>query len=139
MKGLEFFVHNDSDALRIELAGSLCGADAETVYQAWQRVALTDALKRAIVDITFITIADEHGRALLAVMHRFGARIGAHSPESSAIAQTIVSEPVGISDSKPGWLRRIVTFLLAEQPAHAALPAQAEIVNLASHTGAPAR
>jgi hypothetical protein len=35
-------------------------------------VALPD-VKPVIVDVTFIVEADEHGRALLLVMHRFGA------------------------------------------------------------------
>ena len=55
-----------------------------------------------IVDITFITEADEHGRALLVVMHRFGSRIIAQLPESSAIARPIVSKPIQTDGSRPG-------------------------------------
>ena len=129
MDGLQFFVHNDSDGVRVELAGSLRGADVETVHKAWQRAALTDALKRVIVDITFLADADEYGRALLAVMRRFGARIIAQSPESSAIAQPIVTEPIETDGSKLGWLHRLMTFLLEERPAGAAFPAQARIAS----------
>jgi hypothetical protein len=133
MNGLQFFVHDDPDAVRVELAGSLRGADVETVHQAWQRAALTmDALRPVIVDITFITDADDHGRALLVVMYRFGVRIIAQSPESSAIAQPIVSKPIQTDGSRPGWFHRLITFLMKERPANAALPAQAEILNLAS-------
>jgi len=117
MNGLQFFVHNDPDAVRIELAGSLLGVDVETVRQAWQKVALADAVKPVIVDITFITEADEHGRALLLVMHRLGARIIAQSPESSAIAQPIVIQPIETDGSKPGWFHRLIMFLLEERPA----------------------
>ena len=63
-----------------ELAGNLGGADLETARQAWQRATATDALKPVIVDITFISGAGEQGRALLAAMHRFCARIVAESP-----------------------------------------------------------
>jgi hypothetical protein len=49
--------------------------ETETVHQAWQREAFTDALRPVIVGITFITEADQHGRALLVLMHRFGAQI----------------------------------------------------------------
>jgi hypothetical protein len=121
MNGLQLFVHNDADAQRFELAGSLCEADVEVVYQALQRVALADALKPLIVDITFVTEADEPGRALLLAMHRFGARIVAQSPESSAIAQPIVSQPIEADDSKMGWFHRLTTFLLEERRAGAAM------------------
>jgi hypothetical protein len=117
MDGLQFFVHNDSDAVRVELAGSLRGADVETVHQAWQMAALTDGLKPVIVDITFITDTDECGRALLVVMRRFGARIVAQSPESSAIAQPIVTKAIKIAGSMPRWFHRLMTFLLEERPA----------------------
>ncbi len=132
MNGLQFFVHDDADAVRIELAGSLRGTDAETVYRAWKRAALPDVLKRVVVDITFVTDADEYGRALLVVMHRYGARIVAQSPESSAIAQPIVNEPIEIAGSRPGWLRRLIAFLREDRPGGAAFPAQADMINLVS-------
>jgi hypothetical protein len=68
MNGLRFFTHNESDAVRFELAGPLCGADVESLHQAWQREALHDALRAVVVDITFITETDQHGRALLTVI-----------------------------------------------------------------------
>jgi len=132
MNGLQFFVHDDPDAVRVELAGSLRGADVETVHHAWQGVAFTNALKPVIVDITFITHADEHGRALLIVMHQSGARIVAQSPESSAIAQPIVIQPIEAHEPRPGWFHRLTMFLLEERPASAALPAQAGIPNAVS-------
>jgi hypothetical protein len=133
MNGFQFFVHNDPDAVRIGLAGSLRGADAEALHQAWQRAALRDdPVKPVIVDITFIRDADEQGRALLIAMHRSDVRIVAQSPESSAIARPIVIQPIETHDPKPGWFHRLTMFLLEEQPAEAALPAQAENVNHAS-------
>jgi len=115
MNGLRFSIKNDIDAVRIELAGSLGGVDVETVYQAWQSEAWNDALKPVIVDITLITEADKHGRALLIVMHRFGAQIIANSRESSAIAQPIVTEHVGPPTSKPGWFGRLIGLLRNDQ------------------------
>jgi hypothetical protein len=145
MNGLQFFLHNDPDAVRVEFAGSLRGADVEAARQAWQRAILlsaraedplravnSDALKPVIVDITFITHADEHGRALLIVMHQSGARIVAQSPESSAIAQPIVIQPIEAHEPRPGWFHRLTMFLLEERPASAALPAQAGIPNAVS-------
>jgi hypothetical protein len=132
MNGLQFFVHNDPDAVRVELAGSLCGADVDALHHAWQRAASADVLKPVIVDITFTTDAGEHGQALLLVMHRSGVRIIAQSHESSAIAQPIVIQPVETDDPKPALLHRLIMFLREERHADATLPAQAEIRNLTS-------
>ena len=133
MSGFQFFAHNDPDAVRIELAGSLRAADAETLHQAWQRAALKDdPVKPVIVDITFVRAADEQGRALLIAMHRSGVRIVAQSPESSAIARPIVIQPIETHDPKPGWFHRLTMHLLEEQPVGTALPAQAENRNHAS-------
>jgi ABC-type transporter Mla MlaB component len=118
MNGLRFLRHNDSDAVRFELAGSLGGVDAETLHQVWQGEVFIDALRPVIVDITSITEVDQHGRALLIMMHRFGARIISQSPVSSAIAQTCVHEPVDASVSKA---RRLVGF-----------PRRAEMIGLTS-------
>jgi hypothetical protein len=119
MNGLRFFIHNDADAVRFELAGSLGGVDVETVYQAWEREAWNDPLKPVIVNITFITEADQHGRALLVIMHRFGAQIIAKSSESSAI----MTELVGAAVAKHGWFRRLARFLRNDRHTDATFPA----------------
>lgn len=89
MNRLQFHLQSDSDGVSIELAGSFRGVDVETVHQAWQGEACSDPLKPMTVDITGVTDADEHGRALLVMMQRFGARIVSGSPESFAVARPI--------------------------------------------------
>ena len=128
MNGLRFSMNDDTDAVRIELAGSLAGVDVETLHQAWQSEAWNDVLKPVIVDITFITDADEHGRALLVVMHRFGAQIIAKSPESFAIAQSILGLRVESATWKPGWFGRLISFFRNDQHGKASLPPQAEMI-----------
>jgi hypothetical protein len=103
MNELRFSIRNVMDAVRIELAGNLEGVEVEMVYQAWQRDAWDDPLKRVIIDITLITEVDEHGRALLVIMHHSALRSSPNSHESSAIAQTLITEPVEPAASKPGW------------------------------------
>ena len=127
MNELRFSVRNDADAVRIDLAGSLDGVDVETGYQAWQRDAWDDPLKPVIVDITLITEADGHGRALLVIMHRFGAQIIAKSPESSAIAQPIVTE-LDAPVTKPGWFARLIKIFLDDRNKPAKFPPQAEMI-----------
>ena len=128
MNGLRFFIHNDADAVRFELAGSLSGVDVEAVYQAWQREAFTDALRPVIADITSITEADQHGRALLVLMHRFGAQIIANSHESFAIAQPIVTEPLGVEVSEAGWFGRLIGFFREHRHTEATFPLYAEMI-----------
>lgn len=130
MNGLRFFTHNDHEAVRFELAGKLAGEDVESLHQAWQREALTDELKPVIVDITFITEADQYGRALLAIMHRFGAQLIADSLASSAIAHPIVTEQSETTISKPGWFRRLIRLLTEDR--RRSYPARAEMISLTS-------
>jgi outer membrane protein TolC len=131
MNGLRFFTHNDPDAVRFELAGALTGPDVESLHQAWQREALTGALRRVVVDLTFVTEADRYGRALLTVMHRFGAHIIADSPESWAIAQPIVTEPIKTRMGKPGWFRGIVRFLVQDRRPSGGFPVRAAMFRTA--------
>lgn len=90
----------------------------ESLYQAWQQEAFVDTLQPVIVDITSITEADQDGRALLVVMHRFGTQIIAKSRESFAIAQPIVTEPLE-SVSKQGWFGRLIGFFRLDRPSAA--------------------
>ena len=128
MNRLHYFLRNDADAVRLELAGSLGGVDVETVYQVWQREAWNHPLKPVIVDITSMNEADQHGRALLVIMHRFGAQVIANSPESSEIVQPIVTEPVGAAVAKPSWFGRLIGFFREHQHTEATLPLQAEMI-----------
>ena len=127
MNGLRFSKHEEHGAVRFEVAGELVGADVESLHQAWQGEALTGELKPVIVDITFITEADQYGRALLAIMHRFGAQVIADSPESRAIAQPIVKDS---AISKPGWFQRLIRLLTEDRGRFS--PARAEMI-LTSH------
>src|SRR5262249_16601833 len=119
----------DIDAVRIELAGRLLVADVETVYQAWQGEAWNDPLKPVIIDITLITAADEHGRTLLAVMHRFGAQIIAKSRESSAIVQRFETNSVASGVSKPGWFGGLIRFFRNGRHTEATVPLHAELIS----------
>jgi hypothetical protein len=119
---LQFFIHNDSDALRIELAGSLSGPDVESVLHAWRKEISTDSRRPVVADISYIADADKQGRALLAMWHRSGARILARSPQSWALAKPIVSEPVEAVAPKRGWLRRLIDSLARDARVRSGFP-----------------
>ena len=129
MSELRVRIQNEPEAVRFELEGRLGGADVEAVHEVWQREAFVDARTSVIVDITFISEADHYGRALLVLMHRFGAQIVAKTPESYAIVRRIVEETLESPVSKPGWLDRFIGFFLNHRNIPAFLP-RAEMISL---------
>jgi hypothetical protein len=61
-------------------------------------------------------------------MHRFGAQIIAKSPESSAIIQPIVTEPVGAAVAKLSRFGRLIGFFREHRHTEATLPPGAEMI-----------
>lgn len=86
---LQHFIHYDFDALRMEIAGSLIGRAAQKAYEAWQTAILLARRLPLVVDISYVTEADEDGRAVLRAWRKQGARIVASSFASRAIADSI--------------------------------------------------
>jgi hypothetical protein len=125
---LQYYIHDDKDALRLELSGSLGGTGARSVYHAW-RTALSIVGERPVIaDITFVTDADEGGRDLLHLWHRHGVRIKAATAESYALAKSILGEPFSVAAPTPGigWFQRLTASIrrrwavaAAGIPAHA--------------------
>ena len=90
---LRYFIHDDFDAFRIELSGSLVGRAAQKAYEAWRSASVLRRRARLVVDISYVTEADEHGKAVLRTWHELKARIVASSPASLAIADSVLGEP----------------------------------------------
>jgi hypothetical protein len=121
---LKYHIHDEVHALRFELAGSLSGEGAQSVCQAWH-IALSIIGNRAlIIDITFVSEADERGRDLIGLWHQSGERLIAASPESQALAQPFLGEPAPAPPFKQSWLRRLTGFLLERLPIHTMIPAE---------------
>jgi hypothetical protein len=85
-ESLQYYIHDEPDALRLELSGSLSGEGAQSVYQAWRTALSIVAGRPVIADITFVAEADERGRGVLQAWRRNGVRIVAGSPASQAVA-----------------------------------------------------
>lgn len=109
---LQYYIHDESDALRFELAGSLSGIGVGSVYRAWQLSRSIIGNRPLIIDITFVVDADEHGHAVLDAWHRSGARIIAASPESQTLAEDVLGEPMPAAHPKQSWLQRLRGFVL---------------------------
>ncbi len=106
---LQYYLHDDLDAFRFELAGSLSGEGVKSLYHAWRTARSIIGNREMIVDITFVAAADEPGRELLRLWHSNGASIVARSQESNALAADILHEaiPERVPSRKPSWLRRV--------------------------------
>jgi hypothetical protein len=109
---LLYYIHDESNALRFKLAGSLSGAGVESVYQAWRTSLSIIRHRPLIIDITFVVDADERGCAVLAAWHRSGARIIAASPESQALAKAVLGLPIPVAHPRPSWLQRLRGFVI---------------------------
>ena len=83
---LQYFIHDDTDALRMEMSGSLTGLAARQAYEAWRTATFLADQHRMVVDISHLTDADETGGAILRAWQRENARIVASSVASRAIA-----------------------------------------------------
>jgi hypothetical protein len=132
---LQYFVHDDMDAFRLELSGSLSGEGAWSVYHAWRTALSTVDERPVIADITFVTDADEGGRGLLHLWHRSGVRIKAATAESCALAESILGEPLSLRAPSPriGWFQRLATAIRGHSAVAAAgIPAHAEQTRTAS-------
>jgi hypothetical protein len=92
---LQYFIHYDFDALRMGIAGSLIGKAARKAYDAWRSSTLLARQLPRIVDISYVTEADEDGRAVLREWQEQDVRIVASSNASRVIANSILSAPAG--------------------------------------------
>ena len=93
---LRYFIHDDFDAFRMELAGGLVGGAARVAYEAWRVARLLARRARLVVDISYVTQADEEGKAVLQAWREQQAHIVASSQASFAIANSITRAPAPV-------------------------------------------
>ena len=91
---LRYYMHDGPSAFRFELAGDLDNAGAREIEQAWRTASSLIAGRVLLIDMTFVTSADEDGRALLARWHAGGARLIARSKTSRDLAEGILGVPL---------------------------------------------
>lgn len=72
---LQYFIHHDFDALRMEISGTLAGKAAEEAYDSWRREMLIEDRLPPVIDISYVTGMDSLGQAALRAWREFGARI----------------------------------------------------------------
>ena len=111
MTNLEYYLHDEADALRIEIAGDLAGAGVTSIGHALRTAKSTLAGRPIVVALTAVADADDEGRGLLRKWHRSGARIIARSLDSRTLAESILGTLVPMPPGKSGWRQRFSAFL----------------------------
>jgi ABC-type transporter Mla MlaB component len=72
---LRYYIHDNSDAFRLELSGELDAHSVRDVAQVWRTAASCVHGAQLMVDITAVTQIDNEGRALLDRWRSEGAQI----------------------------------------------------------------
>jgi hypothetical protein len=119
---LQYYMHDGSSAFRFELAGDLSNDGARRLEHDWLTASSVIGHRTLIVDLTFLTSADEEGRALLARWHADGAQLIARSKGSRRLAESIVGEPLrefasaASAGSDHTWLPFRTSFAVSALP-----------------------
>ncbi|HMY71387.1 MAG TPA: hypothetical protein PLD20_16485 [Blastocatellia bacterium] len=87
---LRITIHNEDAATRLQVEGKLVGAWVEELKVCWQSLASSG--RALLVDLSALTLIDADGKALLAEMHRQGARLAAIGLMTQAIIEEITQE-----------------------------------------------
>ncbi len=104
---LQYFIHYDFDALRMEIAGSLIGKAAQKAYEAWRTAILMARRLPLVVDISYVTEADEVGRAVLRCWQKKEVRLVTSSSAARAMADLSLSAHVaGPTAGNPAYAGR---------------------------------
>ena len=110
----QYFMHYGPSAFRLELAGDLNSEGARRLEQDWRTASSVIADRALIVDMTFVTSAEQEGRALLARWYAKGAQFVAKSKVSRELADAIVGKPLSDAASAGNagstWLPFPVSF-----------------------------
>ena len=87
---LSYYMHDGPTAFSIELAGALSAEGAKKLAQDWRSAAAVIGEKELVVDLSFVTEIDLVGRQLLLRWFKNGATVVANTPESRALAESIL-------------------------------------------------
>jgi hypothetical protein len=98
-QALQYFMHYGPAALRFELAGDLNDEGASRLDRDWRSASAVIGHRALIVDLTFVTSAEEEGRTLLARWYAAGAQLIAQSNVSRKLAEAIIGKPLPVSAS----------------------------------------
>ena len=89
-----YYMHEGPTAFSIELAGTPAAEGATKLAQDWGRASAVIGKKELVVDLSYVTEIDSGGRQLLRGWFGNGATVVANTPESRALAESIIGRPL---------------------------------------------
>src|SRR5713226_4665579 len=89
-----YYMHDGPSAFSIELAGILAAEGTNKLEKDWRGASAAIGNKELVVDLSFLTEIDPAGRELLLRWFRNGATVIANTPESRALAESIIGRPL---------------------------------------------
>ena len=89
-----YYMHDGPRAFSIELAGILAAEGTNQLEEDWRDASAAIGNKELVVDLSFLTQIDPAGRQLLLRWFRNGATVVANTPESRALAESIIGHPL---------------------------------------------
>ncbi len=112
MTNLEYYVHDEADALRIEIGGDVTGVGVSSIEHAWRAANFVAAGRHIVARLTAVAEPDADGRGLLLTWHRGGAPIIARSMDSRMFAESALGASVPVPPAKSVWRQQFGDFLL---------------------------
>jgi len=100
-QGLQYYIHDGPDALRIQLMGVISEGDTRRIEQVWHTASSSIFGRSPIIDITFVTGLDAAGRAMLLQWRQAGAHFIADSKASRMLAGASLGPAVLKSEASP--------------------------------------
>ncbi len=88
-----YYMHDGPSAFRFEVAGVLSAKAARELEQAWRAASSIVNGRALIVDLSYVTEADEAGLSLLRDWHERGAQFIAGRPPASGIVESVTGRP----------------------------------------------
>ncbi|MCU1337186.1 MAG: hypothetical protein JWO19_2767 [Bryobacterales bacterium] len=98
---LRYYIHDEADTFRFQLAGRLSKDGARDLEQAWITASSVIGERRVIVDLSDLTSIDPGGQELLTRWHGQGARLVAISHQVKARLQLMTDQPIAVHSRAP--------------------------------------
>jgi hypothetical protein len=89
-----YYMHEGPAAFSIEVAGVLAAEGAKKLEKDWLSASRAIGNKELVVDLSFVTEIDPIGCQLLLRWRRKGVTVVANTPESRALAESVIGLPL---------------------------------------------
>ena len=86
-------------AMRLFLEGKLAGPSVDELDKCWQTCPAAEV--PLLVDLTYVSFVDDHGKDLLIRMHNKGIKLTSKSVMTKCLIEEIENTPVGSGDQIP--------------------------------------